>query len=273
MTTTELEVWSRKIVSIALEGRKVEDSRIELKAKWIPADAAAKRLAGHANAARGENIMWIFGVDENNKKLASVDPDELGDWYRSVEKRFDGFAPRLVLDVRFEMSDSALVSLYFDTRHEPPFVVKGETGGYPEYTVPWRVGTATRAANRSQLLSILVPQLAMSELKSETEYNKAVAAGSFGGVFRTDHFCRALAGGVFDSISSDVRDQILTAYAKIDFCNQKTIGYHQFSGNWNAREFLGQETLRVFHETRDAINALSVVLTSESANENTVLDG
>lgn len=268
MTPTELEVRSRKVVLSALAGSKVEDSRIELKAKWIPADVAAKRLAGHANASRGENIIWIFGVDENNKKLESVDPGELGDWYRSVEKRFDGFAPRLVLDVRFEIESSNLVSLYFDTMHEPPFVVKGEHGGYPEYTVPWRVGTATRAANRSQILSVLVPQRAISELKSETEYNKAVASGSFGGVFRTDHFSRALAGGVFDYIAPDARDQILAAYAKIEFCNQKTIGYHQFSGNWNARSVLGDEVLRVFRETRDVVNGLSEVLNAESANEN-----
>lgn len=264
MTPSELELWSRKVVDATLNGQRVEDSRVELKSKWIVPQEAARRLAGHANAARGENILWVFGIDENNERLTPVDPTEKGDWYRSVEKYFDGYAPRLLLDVNFEVNSSPLASLYFDTQHEPPFVIKGTAGGYPEYTVPWRTGTAIRAASRAQLLSLLVPVRTILELKRELEFNRTVARGNFGGLFRTDHFIGALGSGLLDSVTHELRNQILETYAKIDLSNQKTTGYHQFSGNWGARGNLGSEVIKAFSDARDAIEALSEALYSAS---------
>lgn len=260
MTPTELEQWSRRVVAAALGGHSVEDSIVELKANWPSADKAAEQLAGHANAAHGEHILWIVGVDENNRKLSSIDPAEKGDWYQSIQKCFDGFAPRLEIDINFEVNDSALASLYFDTRHEAPFVIKSTTGGYPQYIVPWRTGTSKRAASRSQLLSILVPQRTLAKLRRETEFNRTVASGAFGGVFRTDQFDKALEDGILDDIPVATRDRILSAYAKIDLCNHMTIGYHQFSGNWNARGVLQSDVMRTFQEMREVIDALSALL-------------
>src|SRR4051812_36862267 len=103
MKPSQLELWSRKVVASVLDGNTVEDSRVELKTNWISPDKAAERLAAHANAARGECILWIFGIDENNRALKPIDPNEKGDWYRAVEGMFDGFAPRLLVDVNFEV--------------------------------------------------------------------------------------------------------------------------------------------------------------------------
>jgi hypothetical protein len=33
---------------------------------------AAVQIAGHANAARGESIVWIFGVDEAGREVPGV---------------------------------------------------------------------------------------------------------------------------------------------------------------------------------------------------------
>jgi len=50
----EFELWVRDTVARTARGEPVEDATTELKSEWIPAVQAARRLAGHANAARGE---------------------------------------------------------------------------------------------------------------------------------------------------------------------------------------------------------------------------
>ena len=57
-----------------------EDARVELKADWIDESKMARRLAGHANAANGEHVLWLFGVDEKAEKgrrVPGVQPAEL----------------------------------------------------------------------------------------------------------------------------------------------------------------------------------------------------
>jgi hypothetical protein len=41
----------------------VEDDLIEFKRTWIKPHKAARRIAAHANAARGQDILWLIGVD------------------------------------------------------------------------------------------------------------------------------------------------------------------------------------------------------------------
>ncbi len=158
MTAQEIELLAREIISAVLSSQKVEDSRIELKASWPDAEKAAHRLAGHANASRDAPILWLIGVDEKSCSVSSVNAVEKANWYKSVEKYFDGFAPRLLVDVNIRVENSTVVALYFDTEHESPYVVKNKTGGsYPEHAVPWREGTRIRAARRDELLQILAP--------------------------------------------------------------------------------------------------------------------
>jgi len=52
------------VIDCVKKGQPNEDFLVELKRDWIEKGKAARRIAGHANAARGENILWLIGVDE-----------------------------------------------------------------------------------------------------------------------------------------------------------------------------------------------------------------
>ena len=229
MKPQEIELWARDIVDSVLDGQPVEDSRIELKAKWIEAEKAAPRLGGHANASRGENILWLIGVDERNSSLTNVDATEKGDWYKAVEKCFDGFAPRLLVDVNFKVNGNAIVALCFDTATEAPFVVKSKNGGsYPEYIVPWREGTDLRATRRENLLRILLPLYRFRSLLSEIEFNRTVSEMAhrplgyslFGGLFREEEFYTALREAALDSLGEDTKKLVIESYIFTNRANQ-----------------------------------------------------
>ena len=66
MNSTQIESWALRIIDIVKKGQPNEDFLVELKRDWIDKDKAARRIAGHANAARGENILWLIGVDDNS---------------------------------------------------------------------------------------------------------------------------------------------------------------------------------------------------------------
>lgn len=228
MKPQEIEIWARDIVESVLSGQSVEDSRIELKAQWIEPEKAAPRLGGHANAARGENILWLIGVDERNNSLTSVDATEKGDWYKSVEKCFDGFAPRLLNDVNFKVNGNAIVALYFDTEIEAPFVVKNPKGGFPEHIVPWREGTDLRAAKRENLLKILIPKKQISALIFELEFNKSVWKFVESGYwFHEREFLKALETGLINELPNDVKKTVIESYVAIHTTNEKCRKFFQ----------------------------------------------
>lgn len=140
-------------------GIQTEDSLIELKAGWIELDKAARRIAGHANAARGESILWIIGLDEE-KGVCQINTEELSNWWAQVQSCFDGTTPNLK-DLVVKTEDGPVYALCFDTTASP-FVIKnpchGKKGGGPvQREVPWREGTAVHSATREELVRILVP--------------------------------------------------------------------------------------------------------------------
>lgn len=160
MRPPEIEYWTLQIVDRVLLGQPVEDARVELKADWLPADKAARRLAGHANAARGQPILWIIGVDEKKRSLVDLDRTELAGWWARVAAQFDDVSPALT-DLVVRVQGSSVVALYFETMRAP-YVVRNAaygtpTGGSVELEVPWREATAVRSARREELLRILVP--------------------------------------------------------------------------------------------------------------------
>jgi hypothetical protein len=152
----EIESWVLDIIDRVKTGQPIEDSRVELKSEWIPPEQAARKIAGHANAARGENILWIIGVDEKGKKISDADIKDLADWYPQLEKQFDGLAPKLLTDLNIPVEEKTVVALLFET-DRAPFVVKNPKGGSPELEVPWREGTRTKSATRSDLIRLLSP--------------------------------------------------------------------------------------------------------------------
>jgi hypothetical protein len=217
LTHQEVEIWAREIVEAVLANQRIEDSRVELKSAWPDPQPAARRLAGHANAARGTPILWLIGVDERNCSLTNCDPIEPANWLTSVQSVFDGFAPRMVIDLNFRIEGSTVVALYFETHQESPFVVAHTKGSYPEFVVPWREGTRLRAARRDELLRILVPIRRFSALVDELNYNLAVVKAtptnaSVGHLFRKEEFDKVMGDGTLSTLNDSDRNIIITAY-------------------------------------------------------------
>jgi hypothetical protein len=224
LTHQELELWTQEIIVAVRKNQRVEDSKIELKASWPEPDKAAKRLAAHANAARGNAILWLIGVDERAQKVTGVDPIELANWSSSVKRYFDGDWPRLVLDASVRVDGDTVMALYFETHHGAPFVVEFTRGSYPEFVVPWREGTALRAARRVDLLRVLVPIRRLSALTEELNFNLAIAnatgtIASMGTLFREDEFHQALKDGVLSSLPNELNHSIIDAYVSMKRAN------------------------------------------------------
>lgn len=160
MRSSELEAWAQGVVRQVLSRRRVEDSRIELKSRW-PTDPpkAARQIAAHANASRGEHILWIIGVDEDAYTIVGADPDDMATWWNQVRAQFDGEAPQLS-HLTFHEGSATLIALYMECLHTP-YVVKnplfGVSKGAMSHEVPWREGTTTRSARHADLIQILVP--------------------------------------------------------------------------------------------------------------------
>jgi hypothetical protein len=155
MKPHEIESAARDIIDRVKAGHKVEDYRYELKSDWPDEYEAAKRIAGHGNAARGEPFLWLIGVDEKGGVVQARNVDT-AKWYPQVEKHFDGYAPAMT-PKNFAVDSLSVVALLFEPEGRAPFIVKNPTGGYPEFSVPWRGETRFRAARRDELLRILSP--------------------------------------------------------------------------------------------------------------------
>lgn len=155
MNQAQIEAWTLAVLDDLQAGRHIEDARVELKARWPDDKArAARRIAGHANAARGESILWVIGADEK-AGIVGAQQTDVAQWYDQIAKCFDGFPPPLTeLVVRF--GATSVVALHFDTSRAP-FVVTNPSGGPIALEVPWREGTKVRSARREDLVRLLVP--------------------------------------------------------------------------------------------------------------------
>lgn len=152
----ELEAKVLDIVDRVIRRQPVEDSLVELKTAWIEPQKAARRIAGHANAAHGQPIIWIVGVDENGGRVVGAAKTDLANWYPAVSSRFDEVAPDLLLDLSISYEEQTIVALLFDTSRVP-YVVKVPNGQNVHREVPWRTGTGIDSARRQDLLRLLSP--------------------------------------------------------------------------------------------------------------------
>ncbi len=159
MRPSEIENWTLKIIDQLKAGERIEESRVEVKTTWIDPQDAARIIAGQANAARGEPIFWIIGVDEKNPNPVGVKKEELAVWWEQVKSNFEGIHPSMT-DINVPVDGATVVSLFFET-DRAPYVVKNpdfnKVKGKIKFEVPWREGTSTRTARRSDLLRLLVP--------------------------------------------------------------------------------------------------------------------
>jgi hypothetical protein len=168
MTPFEVEAWALRIIDQIKAGARVEDSRVELKSDWPDPKQGARRIAAHANAARGAPILWLIGVDEI-KGAVGVKREELANWFPSVSSNFEGEVPEY-LDVNIIENKVTVVALLFYTERAP-FVVKNpvfgnKDGGPVELEVPWREGGKIRTARRTDLIRLLEPLTHLPKLET-----------------------------------------------------------------------------------------------------------
>lgn len=121
MKTERLEAWVLQIVDQVEGGDHIEDSRVELKADWPEPTKAARRIAGHANAAGADSILWVVGLDEE-KGVVGITATDVAVWLPKVEAQFEGVAPS-VNDLVVPTGSRPVVALLFDVSRRP-FVVK-----------------------------------------------------------------------------------------------------------------------------------------------------
>jgi hypothetical protein len=167
MRRVEVEHWAITVADRVKAHKPLEDSRVELKAGWPDAVDAARRIAGHANAAHGDPILWIIGLDEKRGVIGAT-ANDLAKWYPQVQAQFDGIAPGME-DFVVPYDGQTLVALLFETSGAP-FVVHnpvfGKTGGGSvSRETPWREGTSIRSATRTDLLRLLVPLQRLPEVE------------------------------------------------------------------------------------------------------------
>lgn len=138
-----------------------EDLFVEFK-RQLPDDhrRAARRIAALANAARGTEVVWLVGVD-NDGTVVGVDDPELSNWWAQVQRCFDDVSPDMS-DLIVARPEGRVLALFFAT-DRAPYLWK--TGGSPELEVPWRDGTRTRPACRSELLRLLRPQASAPDVE------------------------------------------------------------------------------------------------------------
>jgi hypothetical protein len=185
MNPSQIENWALSIVDRVKKKQPVEDNRVGLKSNWIDPYDAARRIAGHSNSAGGEPILWLIGVDERAGTIIGADKNEMANWWPSVRAYFNDLVPS-VIDLNIPSDGITVVALLFDT-NRAPFLVKNPifgkpNGGSVSLEVPWREGTATRSATRSDLIRLLVPLGQMPTVEVLTGYLRAniVAQGSLG---------------------------------------------------------------------------------------------
>jgi hypothetical protein len=167
VTNTQIEAWVLDLVDSIGRRQPPEDSRVELKAEWPEPQRAARRIAGHANAAQGDDILWVIGLDEV-KGVVEFAPRDVAEWFPQVTSEFDGISPDL-RDLVIPTPHGPVVALLLDTSRAPYVVrnpsfgrVKGEA---IEWEVPWRDGTRIRSATRGDLIRLLAPALAVPEVE------------------------------------------------------------------------------------------------------------
>jgi hypothetical protein len=161
---TQIEAWTIEVVDRLKADQPVEYALVELKADWIPATKAARRLAAHANSAHGEPILWIIGLDEK-RGVVGVEHSAFADWWAGVQAEFNDVVPA-IQDLAVRLDGHTLVALVFETDRAPYLVrnpMRGQAGNVIDWEVPWRAGTATRSARRDELLRILVPWTRLPE--------------------------------------------------------------------------------------------------------------
>jgi len=159
MRTVEIESWVHNINTLITNHHNVEDSRVELKGQFPEPYKAARRIAGHANAANGDPILWIIGLDQE-KGVVGCPQLEMANWWPQVVHYFEPFPPHLT-ELMIPIGSMSVLAMLFETDRFP-YLVKNPVYGKPEagpveLEIPWRDGTSIRSARHSDLIRMFDP--------------------------------------------------------------------------------------------------------------------
>jgi hypothetical protein len=159
MRQFEIEAWALRVCDRLSQGQPFEDSRVELKSEWPVPEKTARQIAGHANAGRGETILWLIGLDERRGVIGAANR-EVSDWWAKVISCFESKPPTLQ-NINVDWDKKAIVALCFGCS-DFPYVVKNQAfggleGGPVRAEVPWHEGNSTRTATRGDLVLMLSP--------------------------------------------------------------------------------------------------------------------
>ncbi|MBN2193436.1 MAG: hypothetical protein JW751_11525 [Polyangiaceae bacterium] len=160
MGLTDIEDWGLAVIERSEKGHPIEDSRVKLE-EGFPADDIgwqkwARRIAGHANAARGEPVLWLVGVNDKRGSVSGVRASDAARWWPRMRRYFDGVAPRRV-DLAVLRGDVTVMALWFETARAP-FVARHSDGDVIAFEVPSRDGTSVRTPRREDLRRLLAPR-------------------------------------------------------------------------------------------------------------------
>lgn len=161
-----MEIWALRVLDQLSSPSGLEDQNVELKRELPEPADGARLIAGLCNAARGDPVMILVGVDEAARSVVGAPAIDLHNWWDAATQRFDGIHPSL-LDVLVSTDEELTVhALVFDGESSSaPYVVKNASGGPISHEVPWREGTRLRSARRVDLLRVLVPAISVPEVK------------------------------------------------------------------------------------------------------------
>jgi hypothetical protein len=175
MKAIDIESWALRVLERIEKRLPVEDSKVELKADWPNDHAkAARRIAGHANAARGENILWLIGADEKQGIVTGANQQDLASWFPQVKACFESEVP-VMQDLHIAFKDKIVTAMCFDTSRFP-YLVKNPAGGQIQFEVPWRDSTGIRTATRGDLVLMVSPLVRLPKieiLQGRVEYTQS----------------------------------------------------------------------------------------------------
>ncbi|MFD9399876.1 hypothetical protein ACFWA4_13780 [Streptomyces sp. NPDC060011] len=210
MRRQQLEVITLQAVDALMSGNGAEDSRVEFKSEW-PDVSKVRQLAGHANSAQGEDIVWIIGIDEKARRYTNPTRPDLATWWSQFVAKFDdGVAPDLT-DLTISVGNGTHVAALAFATDRAPYAVKTKNTDTAELEIPWRDGTRTRSAKRAELIRTLIPASRVPEiLVAECTINGTQGAnqeGKFSSVSGT--FKYYLEQGIDEATFFPWRDMLL----------------------------------------------------------------
>ncbi len=176
----QIEARVLHLVEQVLAGRRIEDNRVECKSTW-PGDhrRAARQIGGLANAAGGDDVLWLVGLDEDGGRVVDPGATEVADWWQRVSRYFAEVAPE-VTTLSVPVPGGGVVSVLLFQTVRSPYVVTTNGAGGVDREIPWRAGNATRSAHRSEILRSVVQEAEAPQLDLVSAFVRAEVNGAEG---------------------------------------------------------------------------------------------